>query len=277
MNTNNNIYTVVYTAVIVIIVSAVLAFASSSLKSKQEANEKAEVISQILTAGKFGEKAEWTAKGNDAILSFYKENIAEAYTVNAAGEKVKDLDVTNAQVYTVSDLKAQNYNIKDGNDTSLPVYVFNNGTVVVPIYGGGLWGPVWGYIGFAADRNNIIGAYFDHASETPGLGGKIKDDPAFRQMFEGKRIDFSDVTPFAIVKGGANGKANAIDAISGATMTSNGVSDAINNWINAYKGFLSSAMDCCGEHEGEHCGDCENEGQHEAHEGEHCGNCENEK
>ena len=96
-------------------------------------------------------------------------------------------------------------------------------------------------------------------------------------MFEGKRIDFSDVTPFAIVKGGANGKANAIDAISGATMTSNGVSDAINNWINAYKGFLSSAKDCCGEHEGEHCGDCENEGQHEAHEGEHCDNCENEK
>ena len=68
MNTNNNIYTVVYTAVIVIIVSAVLAFASSSLKSKQEANEKAEVISQILTAGTFGETAEWPDKGNDAIL-----------------------------------------------------------------------------------------------------------------------------------------------------------------------------------------------------------------
>ena len=241
MNTNNNIYTVVYTAVIVVIVAAVLALASSSLKSKQEANEKAEVISQILTAGKFGEKSEWSAKGNDAILSFYAENVAEAYTVNAAGQKVKDLDIASSEVYTVSDLKAQNYNIKDGAETSLPVYIFKNGTVVVPIYGAGLWGPVWGYIGFESNRQDMVGAYFDHASETPGLGGKIKDDPAFRAMFEDKAVDFSDATPFAIVKGGAPaGKINAIDAISGATMTSNGVSEAINNWLGAYKGFLTA-------------------------------------
>lgn len=256
MNTNNNIYTVVYTAVIVIIVSAVLAFASSSLKSRQEANEKAEIISQILTAGKFGEKSEWSAKGNDAILAFYKENIAESYTVNAAGSKVADLDCADAQVYTVSDLKAQNYNIRDAKDIELPVYVFKNGTVVVPIYGAGLWGPVWGYIGFEANRQDMVGAYFDHDSETPGLGGKIKDDPSFRAMFEGKQIDYSDVTPFAIVKGGAPaGKVNAIDAISGATMTSNGVSEAINNWLNAFKGFLSAAAPCC--EDMENCeGDC---------------------
>lgn len=264
MNTNNNIYTVVYTAVIVIIVSAVLALASSSLKSRQEANEKAEVISQILTAGKFGEKSEWAAKGNSAILSFYAENVAEAYTVNAAGDKVTDLDIASSQVYTVSDLKAQNYNIKDGKETSLPVYVFKNGTVVVPVYGAGLWGPVWGYIGFDANRTDMLGAYFDHSSETPGLGGKIKDDPSFRAMFEGKSVDFSDVTPFAIVKGGAPaGKVNAIDAISGATMTSNGVADAINNWLVAFKGFLSAAAPA--QHDCENCteADCETENTEE--------------
>lgn len=240
MNTNNNIYTVVYTAVIVIIVSAVLAFASSSLKSRQEANEKAEIISQILTAGKFGEKSEWSAKGNNAILDFYKQNIAESFTVNASGAKVADLNKADAQVYTVSDLKAQNYNIRDAKAFELPVYVFNNGTVVIPIYGAGLWGPVWGYIGFKPDRQDMVGAYFDHDSETPGLGGKIKDDPSFRAMFEGKAVDFGDKEPFAIVKGGAPaGKVNAIDAISGATMTSNGVSEAINNWLKAYKGFLN--------------------------------------
>lgn len=287
MNTNNNIYTVVYTAVIVIIVAAVLALASSSLKSKQEANEKAEVISQILTAGKFGEKSEWTAKGNDAVLAFYSENVAEAYTVNAAGEKVSDLDIASSQVYTVSDLKAQNYNIKDGKDISLPVYIFKNGTVVLPIYGAGLWGPVWGYIGFDANRTDMVGAYFDHASETPGLGGKIKDDPAFRAMFAGKSVDFNDTTPFAIVKGGApEGKANAVDAISGATMTSNGVSEAINSWLGAFRGFLAgagSAHDCenCTGGHGEHSG----HGRHavmvglDGHgvNGEHCGNCESAK
>lgn len=254
MNTNSNIYTVVYTAVIVIIVSAVLAFASSSLKDKQEANEKAEVISQILTAGKFGEKSEWSAMSNDNVLAFYRENVAEAYTVNAEGEKVADLSVEKAEVYTESGLKAQNYSIRDNADLSLPVYIFKNGTVVVPVYGAGLWGPVWGYLGLAADRQTILGAYFDHASETPGLGGKIKDDPAFRAQFEGKSLDFSDATPFAIVKGGAPaGKSNAIDAISGATMTSNGLSAAINTWLEAFKGFLS-AGNCCGE--GECCGCC---------------------
>lgn len=257
MNTNNNIYTVVYTTVIVIIVAAVLAFTATSLRDKQDANEKAEVISQILTAGKFGEKAEWDAKGNDAVLAFYKENTAEAYVINAAGEKVKDLDVNSAEVYTVPQLKAQNY-LVSGTEYEVPVYVFKNGTIVIPIYGAGLWGPVWGYLGFEANRMDLVGACFDHASETPGLGGKIKDDPAFRAQFETKAVDFSDVTPFAIVKGGApEGKINAIDAISGATMTSNGVNAAINTWLNAYKNFLTAVAPACEENQLRCCEGCE--------------------
>ena len=88
---------------------------------------------------------------------------------------------------------------------------------------------------------NIVGAYFDHASETPGLGGKIKDDPAFRAQFEGKALDFADAKTFSIVKGGApEGKANAIDAISGATMTSKGLDEAINVWMDAYQKYLKA-------------------------------------
>ena len=92
-----------------------------------------------------------------------------------------------------------------------------------------------------ADRQTIAGAYFDHESETPGLGGKIKDDPSFRAQFEGKSIDFSDSkAAFSIVKGGAPaGKSNAIDAISGATMTSKGLDQAINTWLGAYKAYLT--------------------------------------
>jgi Na+-transporting NADH:ubiquinone oxidoreductase subunit C len=241
MNTNSNVYTVIYTTVVCVLVAAILALVSSSLKPKQDANEKAETISQILTAAQFGEKSEWQAKGNAAVLDFYRQNVAEAVLIDARGNKAGELSASDAAVYGKSELKAENYNIKDGKDMKLPVYIFKNGISVIPVYGAGLWGPVWGYIALESDLKTIAGAYFDHESETPGLGGKIKDDPAFRAQFKGKSVDFNDSkAAFSIVKGGAPaGKANAIDAISGATMTSKGLDEAINVWLKAYKAYLS--------------------------------------
>lgn len=240
MNTNSNIYTVIYTTVVCVLVAAILAFVSQTLGPKQAANEKAETISQILTAAQFGTKEEWQAKGNAAVLNFYKENIQEAILTDIEGNKVGELNASDAQIYTTSNLKAQNYNIRDGKALALPVYIFKNGISVIPIYGAGLWGPVWGYIALEQDGNTICGAYFDHESETPGLGGKIKDDPAFREQFAGKSFDFNDEKTFSIVKGGApEGKANAIDAITGATMTCKGVDAAVNTWVDAYKSYLN--------------------------------------
>lgn len=255
MNTNNNVYTVIYTTVVCVLVAAILAFVSQVLKPRQEANEKAETISQILTAAQFGQKEDWT--DNNSTITFYKENISEAIVIDAAGTTTGTLDKENAVVYSVSDLKKQNYAIKDGAETALPVYIFKNGVKVIPVYGAGLWGPVWGYVAFATD-GKIAGAYFDHESETPGLGGKIKDDPSFRAQFAGKVLDFGDKTPFAIVKGGAKGKANGIDAITGATMTSKGVDEALNVWFKAYEPYLTGAkpaarQECCGKCHGEGC------------------------
>lgn len=255
MNTNNNVYTVVYTTVVCVLVAAILAFVSQSLKAKQEANEKAENISQILTAAQFGEKSHWSEIGNDATIAFYTENIEAACLVNANGEIVGQLEGDN--VYSVSDLKKQNYAIRDGAEMALPFYIFKNGTSAIAIYGAGLWGPVWGYIALENDLKTIAGAYFDHESETPGLGGKIKDDPAFRAQFSGKVVDYADeVAPFAIVKGGAGDKANAIDAITGATMTSKGVDAAINNWLKAYEPAIFAAASCCSGNCEECCGGC---------------------
>jgi len=262
MNTNSNTYTVIYTTVVCVLVAAVLAIVSQSLKPRQEANEKAETISQILTAAQFGDKAEWQAKGNNAILAFYKANAAMAVTINQTGEKVNDLNIEDAEIYSTSQLKAQNYNIKGVKDYELPVYIFNNGITVIPVYGAGLWGPVWGYIALQSDLRTIVGTYFDHESETPGLGGKIKDDPSFRAQFAGKALDFEDNNAiFSIVKGGApEGKANAIDAITGATMTSNGLNDAINVWLDAYRCFLGAAP----------TRDCGHQCAHECTEGHKC-------
>ncbi|MBR6306970.1 MAG: NADH:ubiquinone reductase (Na(+)-transporting) subunit C [Bacteroidales bacterium] len=258
MNTNNNVYTVVYTTVIVVVVAAILAFVSQSLKAKQDANEKAETISQMLTSAGYGTKAELDKLGNVAKIEKYADEIAEAFVIDVNGDLAAQLDITKegCQVYGPKDLKRQNYNIKGGANASgepqIPVFIFKNGRTVVPIYGAGLWGPIWGYISFEKDLKTIGGAYFDHESETAGLGAKIKDDPSFQAEFVGEVADFNSPNVFDIVKGGApkdaEGKSladNKIDAISGATMTSQGLDAAIDTWLAAYaKYFLNSQPSC---------------------------------
>lgn len=245
MNTNSNLYTVIYTTVIVMLVAAALAFVSQSLKDKQEANEKADTISQMMTAAQFASKDEFQKMGNAAVLEKYAEELDHAFTVNTKGEKVADIPA--GEVYSESDLKKQNYNIKGAGEAELPVFVFKNGRIVVPVYGAGLWGPIWGYIAFENDKKTMVSAYFDHASETAGLGAKIKDDPAFQHEFDGEVAEFSETPIFEIVKGGApkdaDGKSvkdNKIDAITGATMTSKGLDAAINTWLGAYKAYFTN-------------------------------------
>ena len=267
MNTNNNVSTVIYTTVIVVIVAALLAFVSQSLKAKQEANEKADTISQMLTSAQYGTKAEISGLGNAAVLEKYAQEIDKAFVIDLEGNVLRDLD--EMEVYSPKQLKRQNYNIKGGpnktGEPELPVFLFKNGRTVVPIYGAGLWGPIWGYMSFETDLKTIGGAYFDHESETAGLGAKIKDDPSFQQEFVGEVADFNSKNVFEIVKGGApkdaQGKSlvdNQIDAISGATMTSQGLDAAIDTWLGAYaKYFLSNQP------AKKHCGNC---GHH--HEGE---------
>ena len=275
MNTNNNVYTVIYTTVIVVVVAALLAFVSQSLKAKQEANEKADTISQMLTSAQYGSKAEISGLGNAAVLEKYSQEIDKAFTIDLEGNVVKELE--GIEVYSPKQLKRQNYNIKGGpnktGEPELPVFVFKNGRTVVPIYGAGLWGPIWGYMSFDTDLQTIGGAYFDHESETAGLGAKIKDDPSFQAEFVGEVADFGSANVFDIVKGGApkdaEGKSvkdNQIDAISGATMTSQGLDAAIDTWLAAYsKYFLANkpAKQHCGNcQHGHHHGEGEEEGEH---------------
>lgn len=254
MNTNSNTYTIIYTTIIVTLVAAILAFVSQGLKAKQEANEKADTISQMMTAARFATKAELQKMGNTAVLAKYAEEIENAFTVNMDGKKVADLELD--QVFSPKELKKQNYKIKDGSDAEIPVFIFKNGVTVVPVYGAGLWGPVWGYIAFEPNSNAIKGAYFDHESETAGLGAKIKDDPEFQAEFNGEKADFSNANVFDIVKGGAPKNAdgtsiidNKIDAITGATMTSNGLDAAIDTWLGAYAAYFGATTakseDCC--------------------------------
>ncbi|MCR4859646.1 MAG: NADH:ubiquinone reductase (Na(+)-transporting) subunit C [Bacteroidales bacterium] len=241
MNTNSNAYTVIYTTLVVVVVAAVLAFTAMKLKPSQDANAKAETLRQMMSAAQVKPTDELYATKNAGILQLYADNIEQAYTIGLDGQQNGSLATDKAGIELVDNLKPQNKAIKEGGEATLPVYVFKGGISVIPVYGAGLWGPIWGYIAFQSDGKTIAGAYFDHDSETPGLGAKIKDEAWFREKFVGKQVAFGSEPLFNLAKNAeATGAANAIDAITGATMTSKGLNDALNVWFKAYEKHFSS-------------------------------------
>ena len=96
-------------------------------------------------------------------------------------------------------------------------YTFDGG-IVLPMNGTGLWGPIWGYLALD-ESSTVVGAVFDHKGETPGLGGEIATDK-FAQRFIGKKMDEH---PIYLTKKADKDNPYQVDAISGGTMTSNGV------------------------------------------------------
>ena len=230
MNTNSNTYTVIYSIILVVVVAAVLAFAAMFLKPTQEANVKKDTIGQILTAATFADVED--AK----ILDTYKAEIESAILVNLEGEKVGELNIEECEVYGTSQLKMQ----IAAEQKSLPVYIFKNGYTVVPCYGAGLWGPIWGYIGLEKDLKTIKAVRFGHKGETPGLGAKIADEPWFAESFVGKTIGDGEIL-FEVCKP-ANTQVDAnnhIDAISGATITSQALGFTLNQWFGFYKNYFA--------------------------------------
>jgi Na+-transporting NADH:ubiquinone oxidoreductase subunit C len=226
MNTNSNTYTVIYSIILVVVVAAVLAFAAMFLKPTQEANVKKDTIGQILTAA--------TVEGED-ILATYQNEIESAILVDINGNKVGDLDIASCEVYGTSDLKRQ----IAAEQKALPVYIFKNGITVIPCYGAGLWGPIWGYIGFEGDLKTIKAVRFGHKGETPGLGAKIADEPSFAAGFAGKQVGTGNIL-FEVAKP-ANRQTdnNGVDAISGATITCQALGKTLNQWFGFYQNYLS--------------------------------------
>ena len=228
MNTNSNTYTVIYSIILVVVVAAVLAFAAMFLKPYQEANVKKDTISQILTAATFA------GVEDAAVLKTYKAEIEAAILVDINGEKVGDLNIEDCEVYGTSDLKKQ----ISAEDKALPVYIFKNGYTVVPCYGAGLWGPIWGYVGLEKNLKTIKSVCFGHKGETPGLGAKIADEPAFAAAFTGKTIGDGEVL-FEVTKpANRQTENNGVDAISGATITSQALGVTLNQWFGFYKNYL---------------------------------------
>ncbi|MFV0554976.1 MAG: NADH:ubiquinone reductase (Na(+)-transporting) subunit C [Mangrovibacterium sp.] len=228
MDRNSNSYTFIYAAVMVIVVAAILSFAATNLKKAQQQNVKIEKMQNILASVNVAADA---ATAEDT----YNKTVTNSYVVNAKGEQVA------GEAFTVA--VAAEYK-KAAADRLLPVFECQiNGETkyILPMYGAGLWGPIWGYVSLNADANTIYGANFDHAGETPGLGAEIAT-PAFQEQFKGKTI-FDNNLLYSIMVAKSNENypaAHSVDAISGGTITSKGLETMIKQDLEAYEAFLKT-------------------------------------
>ena len=231
MNKQSNTYTIVYASVMVILVAAVLAVTSLSLKDKQTRNIEIDKMKQILSSVHIAATA-------DDAQTLYKKYIVDSFVLDDRGGHVDGVDAFAVDVAVQVKLPADR--------RQLPVFVcrLDNGQqkYIVPMYGAGLWGPIWGYLAVDADGNTVYGAYFAHQGETPGLGAEIETE-AFSGQFVGKHLFIAgDIKSVAVEKKGQKplDGAEYVDAISGGTITSKGVQAMLLNSLEPYRQFFKS-------------------------------------
>jgi len=244
MDKNSNSYIFIYASVMVIVVAVVLSSVSGALKPLQLKNKKMEKEQNILSS--IGIKAT-------------PEEATSLYLKNVKKELVVDMDGNVISVYAngkfeEGDIRAFDINLKKqyaaidgGSKGQLPIFVIDHDGktfYIIPVLGKGLWGPIWGNVALESDFNTIYGTNYGHEGETPGLGAEIADAP-FSDMFKGKTIfdEQGNFVSVAVIKGGvANQSAilptHGVDAISGSTLTCNGVTEMLNHSLGLYVEYI---------------------------------------
>ena len=231
MKTNSNSYTIIYSAVIVVIVAFLLAFVFQALKPMQDANVALDKKKQILNSLNIRDLS------NEEADAKYKEVVIADEVIDEKGKVVE----AGTQGGEKAGFKLESKDYKAGK---LALYICKvNGSrkYVIPIYGMGLWGPISGYIALNEDKTTVYGAYFNHESETAGLGAEIKDNVAWQEKFQGKKVFTSgdDKTIALGVEKNVTDPATQVDAVTGATLTSNGVRDMLHEALGKYLTFLN--------------------------------------
>lgn len=222
LNTNSNAYIMVYTTVIVVIVALMLALTYSVLNNRMENNVRLDKKKQILSSL----PAVNVEGGN--VSKLYNEYIKEYVMLDSNGQVTKTVD---------------NFDYEPSK-SELPMYVAEvNGEVkyIIPLYGKGLWGAIWGYIALNSDKNTVYGVYYSDDSETPGLGAEIATKK-FQNQFQGKHIMYNGgFASIAVEKGGkVAANQDQVDAISGATITSKGVQSMLYDCMAKYNAFFTN-------------------------------------
>ena len=111
-------------------------------------------------------------------------------------------------------------------------------TEVLPLKGQGMWGGISAFLALNADKQTVYGVYFNHESETAGLGAEIKDNADWQKKFRGKHLFAADGTLALSVEKGKTDE-TTVDAVTGATVTSTAVSKMLHDQLDKYRDFLS--------------------------------------
>lgn len=235
MNRQSNIYTIIYSTILVLVVGVVLSVVYQALRPQQIENIQNDTRRQILAAARI------VPEKGQTVASLFADHITSSYIVDTEGNKV-DPDVNAFDVNVGLESK------KSPDQRLLPVFecqTENGLKYIIPVYGAGLWGPIWGYVAFDNNGDTIYGAYFAHQGETPGLGAEI-EKPAFSNQFEGKNVFNADgdFTSVAVSKVGKEPQGQAwVHAVSGGTITSQGVQKMLFDSLDPYKAFFKSLKD----------------------------------
>jgi len=241
--TDSNSYTMIFAIIMVLVVGSLLAFMASSLKPSIDENKRIEKQQNILYAMGINENEGTSANfvSTDVAGAEFAKYIKKQLVIQ--GDKVTEND--NAYLIEV---KKEQTSAKAGNKRRLPLFVGEKDGktfYVAPIRGKGLWDAIWGYV--ALDENMIVlGAYFDHKGETPGLGANIKQR-YFMDDFIGEHL-MSDTGVFkgiTVAKGNNDPKNEdktdyEVDAIAGATITGDGVSAMIKKDLAMYVSYFKT-------------------------------------
>jgi len=239
MNTSSNSYTVIYAIVMVVLVAVILSVAALSLKDRQTANVRVEKMSDILRSVGRGAEVKQADDKIAYIEAEYAKYITNSYTINTRGEVTQGTD----PFAIALDMKGE-YE-KPAEERNLPIFEarMDDGTTyyVIPVYGSGLWGPIWGNVALKSDFNTVFGVSFGHQSETPGLGAEIASE-VFESQFVDKTIfNGAKLVSIMVMKGAGSsaGNPNAVDAVTGGTITSRAVESMIQSNLAGYEAYFN--------------------------------------
>lgn len=227
---HSNKYIFIYAAVMVVIVASILAFAAESLRPAQEKNVRLERMQNILSSVNI------TVEASEAEAA-YKKYISEEVVLDSKGElKGNNSFTVDLAVELKKPLEQQQFPMfickKDDGSTNY----------IIPVRGNGLWGPIWGFIAVGEDGNTIVGSSFGHKGETPGLGAEISEK-AFQEQFVNKKLlnESGEYVSVKVIKGAdTESNPHGVDAISGGTITSNGVSEMLQRTLGYYVNYLKT-------------------------------------
>ncbi len=240
MDKNSNAYTFIFSIGMVFVVAIVLSFLATSLKPMQSKNVKQEKMQNILSTF-VGDSIEVDGQMKLLTRQLASEKfdvyIKNQYALNNKGENVEDASAFDINL--ASEIK------KPEEEQIFPLYEAEyKGTnfYVIPLRGSGLWDAIWGYLALKEDLNTIEGVIFDHKGETAGLGAEITTD-WFQERFKNEKIynDEDKIVGVEVKKGytGGNDKDdNKVNAISGATITGDGVTNMMEERLKRYKPFF---------------------------------------